>query len=295
MSTINEKLVLANENVPKVYAAGAGGIDLSNYVQKTDYATATTAGVVKVPDDSGIELETDGGICIKAANDSEIAARTESCRPVVPSNLNNAVKASLSDNNRINDLTDAEKTNARGVIGAVGFTDYADIGTAGVIKMLAPPQSGLEISDGCIRLVASSQVDIDNREYVSAITPANLDYAVRSVRPNVVELSDLDIDITCEVNTIYTTNSFAPETLKITLPSTGQYGDFIQVDFYSGENATVNTSLTVLSPTAGLEGYDLNVEADCIYSLYFDWGCTHSGTNGCGWRFGYAAYPHEEV
>lgn len=118
MATIDEKLVIANDNVAKVYAAGGSGIDLSNYVQKTDYATASTAGVVKVPSTSGIKLESDGGIFVNAANESEIAERTESCRPIVPANLNAAIKAALTDENRISDMTDTEKSNARKVIGA---------------------------------------------------------------------------------------------------------------------------------------------------------------------------------
>lgn len=122
MATIDEKLVIANDNVAKVYAAGGSGIDLSNYVKKTDYATASTVGVVKVPSTSGIELESDGSIFVNAASVSEIAERTESRRPIVPANLNAAIKAALTDSNRISDMTDTEKSNARKVIGA----DYGD-------------------------------------------------------------------------------------------------------------------------------------------------------------------------
>lgn len=123
MSDINEKLELANANIPKVYAAGvyAGGVgDLSNYVQFTDIASDTKAGVVKVAADSGITVEDDGGICIKMATDSEITDRTEPCHPIVPSNLNEAVKAALTDDNAISDMTDEEKAKARDVIGAMG-------------------------------------------------------------------------------------------------------------------------------------------------------------------------------
>ena len=67
--------------------------DSSPYVKYTDYATSEQAGLVKVPVDSGIELESDGSICVKAATEAEIDAGTETCRPIVPSNLDYAVKS----------------------------------------------------------------------------------------------------------------------------------------------------------------------------------------------------------
>lgn len=65
----------------------------NNYVQVTDIATDTTPGLVKVASTSGIELESDGSICVNAATEEEIDARTESCRPIVPANLDYAVRS----------------------------------------------------------------------------------------------------------------------------------------------------------------------------------------------------------
>ena len=76
--TIDNKLKTANDNVPKVYEAGGN----ANFVKYTDYATSEQAGLVKVPVDSGIELESDGSICVKAATEAEIDAGTETCRPI---------------------------------------------------------------------------------------------------------------------------------------------------------------------------------------------------------------------
>ena len=45
---------------------------------------------------------------------------------ITPSNLNFAVKSALSDDRRISDMTDEEKANARGVIGALGASVLDD-------------------------------------------------------------------------------------------------------------------------------------------------------------------------
>lgn len=115
MSTIDEKLKTANDNVPKVYAAGGAGIDLSEYVKFTDYATTDKFGVVKVSE--GLYV-VNGKVAINPANKIMITTRSLATMPIVPSSLNFAVKAALSDNNRISDMTEAEKANARDVIDA---------------------------------------------------------------------------------------------------------------------------------------------------------------------------------
>lgn len=61
---------------------------------------------------------------VQMADSTAISQRQSNYKPIVPSNLNTAVKAALSDANRISDMTAAEKANARGVIGAVGGIDW---------------------------------------------------------------------------------------------------------------------------------------------------------------------------
>ena len=192
MSTIDEKLKLANDNVPKVYEAGGAGIDLSEYVKKTDYASASMAGVVKVTATSGIMLENEeGSICIDAATLEEIDSRAGSYKPIVPETLeyavqsvmannnevgvarflsgfglkilsegtpgiaiasleeishrsgaykplapvtlNAAVKAALTDSNRITNMTASEQSNARDVIGAEKMTKIAVATTSDIV------------------------------------------------------------------------------------------------------------------------------------------------------------------
>lgn len=88
-------------------------------------ATASNFGVVKSDEGLGVYVVADGRIGINPAANSIITTRSVNPRPIVPSNLNFAVKSALSDANRINDMTNAEKINACGVIGATPNLIYA--------------------------------------------------------------------------------------------------------------------------------------------------------------------------
>lgn len=60
-------------------------------------------------------------------------------------------------------------------------TDYASAATAGVVKVNIAPGSGLELENGeKLRLVGAGQKTISERYGDAPITPANLDYAIRS-------------------------------------------------------------------------------------------------------------------
>ena len=72
-------------------------------------------GVVRVNPGVGIGADSGQIYTIRAEN-AEIAARTQNFKPIVPSNLNEAVKAALTDANHVT-LTDAEKTTAQTVLG----------------------------------------------------------------------------------------------------------------------------------------------------------------------------------
>ena len=119
-----------------------GETDLSEYIKNTDYATSSNFGVVKIG--TGIK-SVDGVIQTDIANETLIMGRNSSAsvnEVITPSNLNFAVKSALSDDRRISDMTDEEKANARGVIGALGasvLNDYytksqVDTKTSGTCK-----------------------------------------------------------------------------------------------------------------------------------------------------------------
>ena len=182
--------------------------------------------------------------------------------------------------------------------GKVGFTDYATVDKAGVVK--ADSIKGIKVDEsGEIGLNVPNETAIAQRLPANSnlpITIGNLDYAVRSVRPT----TSNSIPDTLAVNTIYWLSERETLTLKLPGCSTfGANGNFIQVDFYSGKTPT---NLTVTFSGGSLSDIDLIPEANTMYSLYFDWGLVYCHTTEAGavlqepgWRFSYAAYPHEEV
>lgn len=167
-------------------------------------------------------------------------------------------------------------------------TDYATDTKVGVVKV--GTIKGIKVTEsGEIGLNVPNETAIAERLPANSnlpITIGNLDYAVRSVSPQIIA----SLPNILEVNTIYDLG--LRTTLSIQLPN-ANYGEFIQVDFYSGET---KTNLNIISPL-GLANYDLNPEPNTMYSLFFDFGAVYatSTIESLGWRFGYAEYPHKEV
>ena len=110
-------------------------VDLVDYVKNTDYATTDKAGAVKVSASAinGIYIDELGKIGIERANDTLIKAKVNIHRPIVPENLDYAVKVGVTTNTI--DLTDAEKLNAQIWLGI--DTLIGDIETAldGIISL----------------------------------------------------------------------------------------------------------------------------------------------------------------
>lgn len=103
--------------------------DLSSYVKNTDYAGYGKPGIIRLASTTnfGIAIDSNHNLLTVAATSAQISSRDNYNVVIAPSNINKAVKAALSDANRINDMTNEEKTSARGVIGAVGETEFADL------------------------------------------------------------------------------------------------------------------------------------------------------------------------
>ena len=204
---------------------------------------------------------------------------------------------------------------ANGAGGAVGYTAISEGGFAGgeFARSIAGGAVGYwaESGDGFAGGKSAKTVDTDNK-IIDAIQlgtgtntvektlqvynyqlmdaegniPVERLNNVRSVSPQVsASLPDM-----LKVNTIYDLG--LRTTLSIQLPN-ANYGEFIQVDFYSGET---KTNLNIISPL-GLANYDLTPEPNTMYSLFFDFGTVYatSTIKSWGWRFGYAEYPYEEV
>lgn len=116
-------------------------------VKFTDYATANKSGVVVADIAGGISVTENGCLRIVQSEDVSITYRNSKYYPITPRKLNFAVKSALSDENRISDMTDTEKENARGVIGASGEDELKNL------KSLSIPQGKAEgypakITDG---------------------------------------------------------------------------------------------------------------------------------------------------
>lgn len=89
----------------------------SEYVKKTDYATNKEAGLIKAQYQYGFYGAPNGELILQMASESDIAGKTQQYRPIVPYNLDDAVKTGITTNTI--DLTDEEKTAACKWIGAI--------------------------------------------------------------------------------------------------------------------------------------------------------------------------------
>lgn len=88
---ISNGLVLINKDNKscKVIAP----IDLENYVKFTDYASAYKAGVIGINGSRGVSIATDHMIYVVQASIDKINKRTDLYSPIVPSNLDYAVRS----------------------------------------------------------------------------------------------------------------------------------------------------------------------------------------------------------
>ena len=93
-------------------------IKITDYVKNTDYATVDKAGVVKGSSTYGIGVNSETGIAfIGKASESDISKKSSNYKPIVPTNLDYAVKVGIATNTI--ELTDEEKTNASNWLGVM--------------------------------------------------------------------------------------------------------------------------------------------------------------------------------
>lgn len=98
-------------------------VDLSEYVKKTDYATGSTAGIVKPV--LGLTVGANGIVYIAQASESQIDAKTDGYFPITSQRLDYAVMKALSDSKL--EWTDEEKAKALELLGGakkMGATGY---------------------------------------------------------------------------------------------------------------------------------------------------------------------------
>lgn len=138
-------------------------VDLTEYPTFNDYATLTKAGVVKAGQ-NGVYIDGTGALYIGSATTNEIDKRLGNYKPIVPTNLDYAVKS----------VGDGYYTK---------FDDYAEnAGKGGVVKV--NQVYGLRMSsDHTLRTNLATNQEIDEKTNAyKPIVPSNLKYAVESVK-----------------------------------------------------------------------------------------------------------------
>ena len=116
---------------------GSADVDLSNYVQKTDYATASVAGVVKSNPDGGIAVSSETGkLRTDAAAVSHIKQGSNTYRPITPNNVYAAAFYGLAaaagdstqsaSSNAVGTYTDAAKTAIQTMLDVPAKSDIPD-------------------------------------------------------------------------------------------------------------------------------------------------------------------------
>lgn len=131
------------------------------FVKNTDYVTSSTPGIVKIGSGLGVWTNATNQLYVAKATNAEIDAKTHNYKPIVPSNLDYAVKS----------IGDGYYTKE---------TDYATSSKAGVVR----PANGLFMSGNTGALViakaSNEQIDAKTDSYYPIVS-SNLDYAVKSV------------------------------------------------------------------------------------------------------------------
>ena len=107
-----DEYIWVNGKWEKIGSA-AVAVDMTGYVKNTDIASAATPGVVIAGE--GTMMASNGKLNIFKAKDEEIIAKSNSYRPIVPANLDLAVKEGVCNNSIT--LTDEEKAAVRAWLG----------------------------------------------------------------------------------------------------------------------------------------------------------------------------------
>lgn len=205
---LGDNLYIRAVNVPDYWWDGEKAqqletqkVDLSEYVKNTDYATSEKAGIAKINLAYGININNQT-LTILKASDNEIKGKGNLYRPIVPANLDLAVKTGVTTNTI--ELTDDEKTSARTWLGAVGNTDYATTVKAGLIR--TSPTYGLNVS-GSTGVMYCVSVTLDQYDTISTahfVSKGTLDNVLTQYSKTVLTTED-DYNAleTKEANTLY--------------------------------------------------------------------------------------------
>lgn len=173
---------------------GNTAVDLTDYVKNTDYVKTTSAGLVNGTQSAlGITANSAGQLFINLATDTEIDNKYSKYRPIVPANLDYAVKTGVTTNTI--ELTDDEKASARTWLGAVGKADYPTAYKAGVISLSGNYGLNVIPSTGGLYATECPLIHYHNQSkymFISKGTLENIknDYVKRGITENDIELTE---------------------------------------------------------------------------------------------------------
>lgn len=95
---------------------GSTNVDLTGYIKNTDFASNSQAGVVTINNNYGVDItSTTKSLMINKATNGQIESRSTNYRPIVPGNLDFAMKIGITTNTEV--LTEQEKKSAKNWLG----------------------------------------------------------------------------------------------------------------------------------------------------------------------------------
>lgn len=113
---------------------GQASIDLSDYVQKTDYATDSTAGVVKVNAGHGVTMDSDGVLQLTTPTTSQLQALSNGWLAPRLNTMHTTIFYGLAK--AAGDTTQSISTNAVGL-----YTDNAKAAIKSMLGIIPDPPS----------------------------------------------------------------------------------------------------------------------------------------------------------
>lgn len=119
-------------------------IDLSNYVQKTDYATASTAGVVKVS--TGLAINSYGNLYVRTPTDASIQTGTSTQHFITPANQHQSTFYGLAK--AAGDTTQSQSDNAIGT-----YTTEAKVAIQNMLGVTDALAVKLDAAEAGLRVV----------------------------------------------------------------------------------------------------------------------------------------------
>lgn len=210
-NNVFDEYVYTDDAWEKIGSAGVE-VNLDEYVKNTDYATSDKAGVILVSSSFGIDRFVAGGWSgfakIVKAEKSDINAKSNAYKPIVPALLDYAIKEGLTANTET--LTDEEKAAACEWVGALEQPTNNMIndrilarrsGTDENIWMKVDASNGLSLlANGNMIVSGATKGYIDEKKSgAKPIAPNMLDYAVKvGLTTNTETLTEEEKAAACE-------------------------------------------------------------------------------------------------